>query len=180
MNTLEKAVQDMVSALNPEYEDNPDMKETPARVVKMYEHFFRNEDYAHHFAKVFPTDNDQMVIVKDIECFGMCPHHLLPIVYSVDIGYIPNGLALGLSKLARIAIAIASYPKLQENMTKEVADVFERHLNPLGIMIVVRGIHNCMRCRGVEQNAETITSDCRGVLRDKPEARMEYLLLSQK
>lgn len=162
---------------------DPNFEETPQRVVKMLKHFFRNEQkevIANISRKVFPSDNDQLVIVKDIECFGMCPHHLLPVVYNVAIGYVPKGKVLGLSKLARLAIAVCSFPKLQEDITREITDELEKMLETLGVMVVMKGKHGCMRCRGVEMDASAITSDCRGVLRTKPAARMEFLeLLNQ-
>jgi len=152
--------------------------ETPERVARMMRHFFRNdkkEVVADITRKVFPSENDQMVIVKNIECFGMCPHHLVPVVYKVAIGYIPNGKVIGLSKLARLAIAVCSIPKLQEDVTKEIADELENILETNGVMVVMNGQHGCMRCRGIEMNAYCVTSDCRGVFRTKPEARIEFL-----
>jgi len=160
--------------------DDANFKDTPNRVTRMFLHFFRGKDDADIekiMGKVFPSKNDQMVIVKDIECFGMCPHHLVPIVYSVTIGYVPQGQVIGLSKLARLAIALSSYPKLQEDFTTEIADAIQHKLMPQGVMVVVKGNHGCMKYRGVEMDSETITSDCRGVLRDEPEARMEFLEL---
>lgn len=140
--SLETSIADILQNLAPGWNKNPDMKETPFRVAKMYRHFFRNdveETLIDLKKKVFPTDNDQMVIVKDIECFGMCPHHLLPIIYKVHIGYIPKGKAVGLSKLARLAIALSSFPKIQENFTTEIAKAVEQALEPSGVMVVVNG-----------------------------------------
>lgn len=176
---IENSISNILSImLGQDWKNDPDMKETPKRFQRMYEHFFRNEDPIIHTEKTFPTKNDQLVIVKDMEVFGMCPHHLVPIIYNVHIGYIPNGYAIGLSKLSRISSAVASFPKLQENMTTEIADVLEKSLKPLGIIVVVDGVHGCMRTRGVEQcNSSTVTSDCRGVMREKPEARQEFLSL---
>lgn len=177
---INEACLHLVSALNPDFRTDPDMKDTPNRISRMYQHFFRGsnkEEVENIVSKVFPTKNDQMVIVKDIECFGMCPHHFMPIVYKVHIGYIPNGQALGLSKFGRLAIALSAYPKLQENFTTELADVLEEHLSPLGIMVVVNGVHGCMRCRGVEMNSATITSDTRGAFRQTPATRAEFMNL---
>lgn len=176
-------IESILSDLYPDWKNNPDMVETPKRVERMYRHFFRNSEYSHIesiMSKVFPTTNDQMVIIKDIECFGMCPHHLLPIIYKIDIGYIPKGLALGLSKFARLCIAVASFPKIQENLTCEIADTLETYLKPSGVMVVVRGVHGCMRCRGVEMDSETITSDVRGVFRTVSQARSEFLNLLRR
>lgn len=173
-------IERMLDELEPHWRDLPDMIGTPERVAKMFEHFFRNhkqEEIDVQLSKVFPTTNDQLIIVKDIQTFGLCPHHLLPIVYNIHIGYIPNGKALGLSKLARLSILLAAYPMLQENYTNKIADELEKALSPLGIMVVVSGVHGCMRFRGVERNATTMTSDCRGVMREKSEARSEFLQL---
>lgn len=177
---LQEACISLVRALNPDYLSDADMRGTPLRIRKMFQHFFRGsteEDIEMIMSKVFPTENDQMVIVKDIKCFGLCPHHFAPIEYKVHIGYIPRGKALGLSKLARLSVALSSYPKLQENFTKEIGDALEKYLNPEGIMVVVDGIHGCMRFRGVEQHSDTITSDVRGAFKENPETRAEFMKL---
>lgn len=182
MDKLTKDIIEVLKDLGVDLED-ANFKGTPERVAKMYKHFFRGSspnDIRKIMEKVFPSSNDQMVIVSNIECFGMCPHHLVPIVYKVDIGYIPNGKVIGLSKLVRLCVALSGYPKLQEDFTKEIADVIEHYLNTSGLMVVVNGIHGCMRCRGVEQPAKTITSDVRGLLRMVPSARTEFLELIKK
>lgn len=176
---LDIATEALVESLNPEWQNDPDMKGTPERLSKMYKHFFRNEDVKLHFEKKFPTDNDQMIIVKDIECVGTCPHHFVPIIYKVHIGYIPNKYALGLSKFARIAIALSSHPKLQENFTKEIARSIDENLETNGVMVVVCGIHGCMRCRGVQQvESSTITSAVSGAFKMNAETRAEFLSLT--
>jgi len=177
---IEHLIEKILDILNPSWGSDPDMRETPNRVARMYLHFFRDctdEELDEQINKVFPTKNDQMVIQKNIECFGLCPHHLLPIVYKVHIGYLPDGWAIGLSKLPRLATMLSSYPKLQENFTHEIADTLEHKLKPAGIMVVVEGLHGCIRCRGVEQDSVTITSDCRGLLRLNSDARHELLSL---
>ena len=175
---LKLATTSLVESLNPDWQSDPDMKGTPERLAKMYEHYFRNEPIESHFEKTFPTKNNQMVIVKDIEAIGLCPHHFAPIIYKVHIGYIPNGRAIGLSKLARISRALASYPKLQENYTEEIVEALEENLGPDGIMVVVSGIHGCMRTRGVEQDSATITSACRGAFLDNIATRDEFIKLT--
>jgi len=179
MDKLTKDIARLLKDLGVNLED-PNFKDTPTRVAKMYLHFFRNDKdkvIRDIKKKVFPSENDQIVMVKDIECFGMCPHHLLPIIYDVVIGYIPNGKVFGLSKLARLAIAVCSYPKLQEDITREMADEIEKMLHTEGIMVVVRGSHGCMRCRGIEMNSICITSECRGVFRKDAAAKAEFLKL---
>lgn len=168
---------ELVKTLNPDFLDDPDFAETPERIKKMYEWFFRNEDPIKHLDKKFPTNNDQMVIIKDIRAYSLCPHHLMPIEYIISIGYIPDKTALGLSKFSRIVRAVTSYPKLQENMTTQVAGVIEQ-LNPKGVMVVAKGMHGCMRFRGVkEKDSIMITSDCRGIFRVDQKTREEFLTL---
>jgi GTP cyclohydrolase I len=155
-------------------------KETPLRVAKLYKHFFRNhrsEVIADIKKKVFKSDHDQMVIVRDIVCFGMCPHHLLPVKYTMTLGYMPKGKVVGLSKLARLGIAIASLPKLQEDITREIADVMEEILRSKGVMVIINGLHGCMAYRGVEMEAITTTSECRGLFRKEGAVKAEFLEL---
>jgi GTP cyclohydrolase I len=156
---------------------HPDFKDTPERVTKVYKHFFRNEDPKIHFNKKFPTTNDQIVILKDINVIGLCPHHLLPIEYKVHIGYIPNGFALGLSKFNRVVQAIASYPKLQKNMTDEICSSINKSMKPAGVIVVVEGIHGCMKFRGVKDSTKTITSEISGVFQDNPSTKSEFFSL---
>lgn len=179
MDKLEQIFAEALKELGVNLKD-PNFIDTPKRVAKSMRHFFRNERdevIADIKKKVFPSSHDQIVMVKDIEAFGMCPHHLLPIIYNVAIGYIPHGKVLGLSKLARLAIAEFSYPKLQEDATKDIADTMEDMLNTRGIMVVVKGVHGCMRCRGIEMNSTCITSECRGILRADGGAKSEFLKL---
>lgn len=161
--------------LNPKYKEDPDMRETPMRVEKMYKHFFRNEDARIHFNKTFPTSNNEMIILKNINVIGLCPHHLMPIEYKIHIGYIPNGFALGLSKFNRICKAVASYPKLQENLTHEICNLIQNNLKCMGVIVVVKGIHGCIKFRGVEDCSDTITSQISGIYQMNPEAKREAL-----
>lgn len=169
-------IHDFLKTYNPEIEQDPDMRETPKRFVKMYNYFFRNEDPKIHLEKKFPTNNDQIITVRNISAIGLCPHHLMPIEYKVHIGYLPDKLALGLSKFSRITKAVASKPILQENMTTEIADIIEKGLQTRGVMVIVQGIHGCMKFRGVEEKeSETITSEIRGRFIEAPHVRQELL-----
>ena len=107
----------------------------------------------------------------------MCPHHLIPVVYNVHIGYIPQGWAIGLSKLARIAVGLCSYPKLQENFTFELAEVIDKNLNPKGVIVIVEGLHSCIRSRGVELPSSCITSECKGLFLENPGIKQEFINL---
>lgn len=177
INKFEKVCQKFLSELNPKWGNDPDMEETPIRLAKMYAHFFRNEDVIQYFEKKFPTQNRQMIVLKNIECFGMCPHHLIPVVYNVHIGYIPQGWAIGLSKLARIAAGLCSYPKLQENFTSELAEVINKNLNPKGVIVIVEGLHNCIRSRGVELPSSCITSEIKGLFLKNLGIKQEFINL---
>lgn len=173
---LIKKFEDVIKVLNSNWQQDPDMLDTPKRLAKMYSHFFRNEDPAEHFKKIFPTSNKNSITIKNIECFGMCPHHLLPIIYKVSIGYIPNGYALGLSKFSRISRALASTPKLQENFCCDIVNAFKKHLSPKGVICTVEGMHGCMRCRGVEEKtASVVTYDAWGSYKTNPDLRSEFM-----
>ncbi len=174
---LKKEFENILSILNPNWENDSDMKDTPERLSRMYNHFFRKEDPTIHFSKVFPSNNNNLVILKDIKCFSMCPHHLLPVTYKIHIGYKPDGWVLGLSKFARVADAVASYPKLQENVTLEIAELIYKNLKAKGVIVVVEGIHDCMRCRGVEQDSKVQTSAVCGSFLD---TEKEFFLSSIK
>lgn len=179
MNTkrIEKTCEKLLTELNPDWKKNHDMQETPIRIAKMYAHFFRNDNVAQYFEKKFPTQNSQIILLKDIECFGVCPHHLIPVVYKVHIGYIPKGWVIGLSKLARIAIGLCSYPKLQENFTSELAEVINKNLHPKGVIVVVEGLHSCIRSRGVELPSSSLTSEVKGCFLDNPTLKQEFFNL---
>lgn len=174
---LEKIIEELLVNVGQKDLSHPDFADTPQRVAKMYKHFFRNEDPQIHFSKKFPTTNDQIVILKGIHTIGLCPHHLIPIEYKVHIGYMPNGFALGLSKFNRVVEAVASYPKLQENMTDEICELINNAMNPLGVIVVVEGIHGCMKFRGVEDTTVTITSEISGVFKEDPSTKAEFLSL---
>ncbi len=174
---IEDAFKKVVSELNPNWESDPDMRETPHRLGRFYMHFFRNEDPNAHMGKRFPTKNRNFVIVKNIECFGMCPHHLTPVIYKINIGYLPEKWALGLSKLARVAVACASSPKLQENLTSDIVDCVYKQLKPNGVIATVEGVHGCMRCRGVEQDTSAVTVDYRGKKMNDLKIKNEFYTL---
>jgi GTP cyclohydrolase I len=174
---IEKAFEEVLRELNPKFESDPDMMETPQRMSRYYMHFFRNDDPSVHLEKKFPTKSEQLVVVKDIECFGMCPHHLMPIIYKVNIGYKPKEWVLGLSKLPRIVTALASVPKLQENLTADIVDFLHNGLHSQGVIVTVSGVHGCMRCRGVEQNSSVVTIETRGGEMNTPGSKREFFEL---
>jgi GTP cyclohydrolase IA len=125
---------------------------------------------------LFTESHENMVLVRDIEFYSMCEHHMLPFYGKAHIGYIPNGTIIGLSKLPRVVDVFARRLQVQERMTEEIADALQSVLAPKGVGVVVEAVHLCMMMRGVEkQNSRTITSALRGQFRDCPMTRGEFL-----
>ena len=123
---------------------------------------------------VFDADHDEMVIVRDIEVYGTCEHHLVPFIGVAHIGYIPNekGQITGLSKLARLVDVYAHRPQVQERMTSQIADALMEVLEPRGALVVIEAEHLCMSMRGVRKpGAKTVTSAVRGIMRDRDRTR---------
>ena len=154
--------------------------DTPNRVKRMYEEVFSgykaNEEYL--YKSVFTSDIDEMVVIKDIPFYSYCEHHMVPFMGKVHIGYIPKGKVLGLSKFARLVDIYAHRLQIQENMTKQIADSLQKHLEATGIMVVVEAEHLCMSMRGCRKPfSKTVTSVTYGAFRDNDKARAEFLSL---
>ena len=129
-------------------------------------------------AKTFPAKYTEMVISKHNTCFGVCPHHLLPVIYRVSMAYIPTDTVLGLSKLSRIARMLARGPRLQEDLTHELADTLHVQLKSQGSAVYIEGLHMCMAARGVgAHEARLVTSGVRGVFLDDLATREEFVKL---
>lgn len=127
-------------------------------------------------AKTFPARYDHMVISKHNICFGLCPHHLLPVIYRVSLAYIPRERVVGISKLSRLIRLMARRPVLQEDLTHELAELLFTRLDSRGAAVYAEGLHLCMAARGVEAHeARLVTSAVRGVFIDQPETRQEFL-----
>lgn len=130
---------------------------------------------------VFDEPYDEMVIVRDIDFFSLCEHHMLPFYGRAHVAYIPDGKVIGLSKLPRIVDLFSRRLQLQERLTVQIAECIQDALAPLGVGVVMEGVHLCMAMRGVEkQNAQSITSAMLGVFRDDHETRAEFLELLKK
>jgi len=158
------------------------LQKTPLRVEKAMA--FLTQGYKERLEDVvgegiFTEDHHNMVMVRDIEMYSLCEHHLLPFFGKAHVAYIPNGRIVGLSKLPRIVDHFARRLQVQERLTEQVASAVESVLAPLGVGVVIEAEHLCMMMRGVEkQNSRTITSALRGVFRDDARTRDEFLSLA--
>ncbi len=177
---IENAVREILWAIG----ENPDREglvETPKRVANMYAEIFAGleDDPARHLKIFNESDNDEMVVVRDIPMYSMCEHHLLPFVGKAHIAYIPSdGKVIGLSKLARIVDSFSKKPQLQERLTSQIADFLEENLSPKGIAVVVEAEHLCMTMRGARAaGAKTQTSALRGSMRKDARTRAEAMML---
>lgn len=165
---IEEAVKTILTALG----DDPEREgliETPKRVAKMYQEVFEgmrytNDEIAEKFNKCFETDNDDLVVVKDIPIFSYCEHHMaLMYNMTVSICYIPKGKVLGLSKFARIAEMVGKRLQLQEKIGNDIAYIIEKVTGSEDVMVVVQGEHSCMTARGIKsRGSKTRTSAIRG------------------
>jgi len=145
-----------------DWKKDENFKETPKRVAKAMVELCAGIYDAGPAIKTFPTHYKGMVIVKHIKSIGLCPHHLMPIEYDISFAYIPNGRALGLSKIPRIIKHVSASPVLQEDLTELITGAFENLLIPLGTAVVVTGKHGCMKFRGVKEQDSVVTSRVTG------------------
>ena len=160
------------------------LKETPARVAKMYQELFSaiGADASQEISCLFHEDIDTPVIVRDIYFASICEHHLVPFFGSAHIAYIPeNGCITGLSKLARMVELTSKRPQVQERMTSEIANALVTSLNPRGVAVILEAEHLCMSMRGIKKpGTKTITQAMRGVFKTDQSARAEIMALMQK
>jgi len=156
------------------------LQKTPYRVAKAMQ--FLTQGYDHDPIEIllsakFKEDYREMVIVKDIELFSMCEHHMIPFIGRAHVAYIPNGYITGLSKIARVVEAYARRLQVQERLTTQIKDAIQSALNPLGVAVVIEAKHLCMAMRGVQkQNSVTTTSDFTGAF-NRIETRNEFINL---
>ena len=162
--------------------DRPGLRDTPARVARMYEEITSglHEDPTQVLQAVFEEGHDEMVMIRDIPMASICEHHLVPFVGKAHVAYIPNeqGRITGLSKLARLVDGMARRPQVQERLTTQIADAMVERLEPQGVLVVIEAEHLCMTMRGVRKpGAVTVTSAVRGSFRDSMSTRMEAMNL---
>jgi GTP cyclohydrolase I len=177
-------MQELIRRLLVELGEDPDregLARTPSRVEKALK--FLTSGYSADIDKVlndalFTVDYSEMVIVKDIDFYSLCEHHLLPFFGKCHVAYIPSHQVIGLSKIPRLVEVFARRLQIQERMTNQIAETIRAKINPLGVAVVVEGTHLCMSMRGVEkQNSFAVTSAMLGAFRDNARTRMEFLEL---
>ena len=162
--------------------DNPTREgliDTPARVVRAYEEFFAgyNEDPINILGATYEdiSDYDNMVILKDIRLESHCEHHIVPIIGSAHIGYLPNKRVVGISKLARLVEVFAKRMQIQESLTAQIADTIDEVIKPKGVAVVIEAAHQCMTTRGIKKpGVSMVTSRMLGSFSDDPSARQEF------
>ena len=177
---IEAAIREILIAVG-EDPDRDGLVKTPSRVARAYAEMFAGlrQDPATVLSTTFDLGHEEMVLVKDIEVYSCCEHHLVPFHGVAHVGYIPNtdGRITGLSKLARLVDVFARRPQVQERLTTQIADAMVEHLDPRGVIVVIECEHLCMSMRGVRKTgARTVTSAVRGQLRD-PATRAEAMSL---
>ncbi|MDC0934839.1 GTP cyclohydrolase I FolE [Pirellulales bacterium] len=176
---IEAAVREILAAVGEDVE-REGLRETPARVARMYAELFNglHQDPRVHLQKFFTEKYDEMVLVKDISFNSMCEHHLLPFIGKAHIGYVPNGKVVGLSKLARVVEAVSHRPQVQERMTEEIADLLVDELDVKGVAVVIEAAHSCMSIRGVRKPGSVcVTSAMKGLFRANLSSRSEIMTL---
>ncbi|MEJ2436915.1 MAG: GTP cyclohydrolase I FolE [Sulfurovaceae bacterium] len=177
LNKIAKNTQEILELLG---EDNSreGLEKTPMRVAKSLE--FLTSGYHENPKEVlnqalFTTSNDEMVLVRDIEFYSLCEHHMLPIIGRVHVAYIPDGKVVGLSKIPRIVNIFARRLQIQEQLTEQIADAISEVIKPKGVAVVVHARHMCMEMRGVEKiNSTTVSSALRGLFKSDKRTRSEF------
>jgi GTP cyclohydrolase I len=176
---IEFAVREILIAVG-EDPDREGLRETPARVARMYAEVFTglHEDARVHLQKTFTQKYDEILLERDIRFDSFCEHHLLPFFGKAHIAYLPKGKIVGLSKLARAVETFSRRPQVQERMTEELADLLMDELEPRGVAVILEATHTCMTIRGVRKSdAVCTTSAMRGAFRDSAATRSELMAL---
>ena len=179
---IEKAVKEILLAVGEDI-NREGLKKTPERVGKMYTELLAGmrEDPKVHLRSVFTENYDEIVLLRDIPFYSICEHHLMPFIGSAHVAYLPTGMVLGVSKLARIVDCFARRLQTQERLTYQIADFIMNSLKPMGVTVVLEASHSCMTIRGIKKPGSTmVTSALRGIFKKDPRSRNEVLSLMHK
>jgi len=175
---FENAIRDMLEAIGEDV-NREGLEKTPSRVRKAYEFMcsgYKQDPKEIIQKALFTSTNEEMVVLKDIEFYSQCEHHMLPIIGKAHIAYIPNGKVVGLSKIPRVVDVFARRLQIQEQMTEQIADALNEHLQPKGVAVVLDARHMCMEMRGVEKICSTtVTSALRGIFKKEKKTKDEFL-----
>jgi len=177
---MEQSVKHMLNHIG-EDTSREGLLDTPKRVQKAWEFMCSgyNQDASKIIQKaLFESTNDQMVVVKDIEFYSMCEHHMLPIIGKAHVAYIPNGKVIGLSKIPRVVDVFARRLQIQEQLTEQIADAINDAISPKGVAVVIDARHMCMEMRGVQKIcSSTVTSALRGLFKSEHKTKNEFMTL---
>ena len=179
---IEKAVRELLLAVGEDI-DRDGLKRTPQRVGRMYAELLggMHENPEVHLRSVFKENYDEIVLLRDIPFYSVCEHHLMPFIGLAHVAYLPSGLVLGVSKLARIVDCFARRLQTQERLTYQIADFLMSNLKPFGVTVVLEASHSCMTIRGVKKPGSVmVTSSLRGIFKKDPRSRSEVLSLMHK
>ena len=179
---IEKAVAEILTAVG-EDPAREGLKGTPGRVARMYAELLggMHEDPKQHLRSVFTEEYNEIVLLRDIPFYSICEHHLLPFIGSAHVAYLPSGVVLGVSKLARIVDTFARRLQAQERLTYQIADFIMDSLKPRGVAVVLEASHSCMTIRGIKKPGSVmVTSAVRGIFMKDPRSRNEVLSLMHK
>jgi GTP cyclohydrolase I len=179
---IEKAVREILLAVGEDI-NREGLKRTPERVGRMYAELLAGmrEDPKKHLRSVFTENYDEIVLLRDIPFYSICEHHLMPFIGSADVAYLPSGMVLGVSKLARIVDCFARRLQTQERLTYQIADFIMDSLHPRGVAVVLEASHSCMTIRGIKKpGSSMVTSALRGIFMKDPRTRSEVLSLMHK
>ncbi len=178
VETIEESVKNILNAIGEDV-DREGLQRTPRRVARSYEELlagYRMDPKALINDAIFNVAYDEMVIVRDIEFYSLCEHHMLPFIGRIHVAYIPKNKVIGLSKIPRIVDLFSRRLQVQERMTRQIAEYIQVVLNPQGVAVVAEGLHMCMMLRGVKKHdARMTTSTMLGVFREDMSTRMEFL-----
>ena len=177
---MEQCYRDLIVGIGEDIERDG-LKATPKRAARAFQHLtigYRQNIEEVVNGAIFESDNDEMIIVKDIEMYSLCEHHLLPFFGKCHIGYLPQGKVIGLSKIARVVDVFARRLQIQENLTKQIADTLMKYTGAKGVGVVIEAKHLCMMMRGVEKQNSTMKTSCMlGFFRSQLSTRSEFLSL---